>query len=221
MQTSWSPTARFLAGIGGAGLALYGAGRRGPLGLVTGLSGIGLVARGATNLEMRRLLGLGSQQPLLTVRKSLNVQAPPDRVFEFWSAIDAFPRFMANVREVRDLGGGRSRWTVAGPAGIAVEWEAVLTKQVPNEEIAWETVPGSLVEHTGRVLFLPNESGGTRMDVHLSYSPPAGAVGHAIAWLFGVNPKAEIDADLARVKAFLETREITHPTPGTDAQRLW
>jgi uncharacterized membrane protein len=221
MRSSWSPTARLLAGVSGTGLALYGVGRRGPVGLVTGVSGVGLVARGVTNLEMRRLLGLGARRPAVTVRKSLNVQAPVTRVYEFWSAIERFPSFMTNVRHVRDLGGGRSRWTVAGPAGIPVEWEAVITKRVANEELAWETVPGSTVEHSGRVLFLPNASGGTRIDVHLSYAPPAGAVGHGIAWLFGADPKAEIDADLTRMKTLLENQETTHPAPGSEAQRLW
>jgi uncharacterized membrane protein len=221
MQTEWSPAVRLLAGVAGAGLTLYGAGRRGLLGLVTGVSGLGLFARGATNLEVRRLLGLGAGRPAISVRKSLNVQAPLERVYEFWSDIERFPRFMANVREVRDLGAGRSRWTVAGPAGVPVEWEAVVTKRVANQELAWQTVPGSPVEHAGHVRLLPNASGGTRMDVHLSYTPSAGALGHGIAWVFGSDPKTEVDADLARMKTRLEAQETAHPTPGDDAQRLW
>jgi uncharacterized membrane protein len=39
------------------------------------------------------------------------------------------------------LGEGRYHWTVAGPAGIPVEWEAVITRQEPNELIEWESVP--------------------------------------------------------------------------------
>jgi uncharacterized membrane protein len=185
------------------------------------VSGLGLVARGATNLEMRRLLGLGAGRPAVNVRKSLNVQAPLEQVYEFWSDIERFPRFMANVREVRDLGEGRSRWTVAGPAGAPVEWEAVVTKRVANHQLAWKTVPGSTVEHAGHVRFLPNASGGTRIDVHLSYTPPAGALGHGVAWLFGSDPKTEMDADLARMKALLEAQETAHPAPGDEAQRLW
>jgi uncharacterized membrane protein len=221
MQTYWPPAVRLLAGVAGAGLTLYGAGRRGLPGLVTGVSGLGLLARGATNLEMRRLLGLGAGRHAVAMRKSLNVQAPPERVYELWSDIERFPRFMANVREVRDLGEGRSRWTVAGPAGAPVEWEAVVTKRVANQQLAWRTVPGSAVEHAGHVRFLPNASGGTRIDVHLSYAPPAGALGHGVAWLFGSDPKTEIDADLARMKALLEAQETAHPAPGDDAQRLW
>jgi uncharacterized membrane protein len=221
MQTSWPPAVRLLAGVAGAGLALYGAGRRGLLGLMTAVSGLSLVARSATNLEIPGLLGLGARRHAVAVRKSLNVQASLERVYEFWSDIERFPRFMTNVREVRDLGAGRSRWTVAGPAGVPVEWEAVVTKRVANQEFAWQTVPGSTVEHVGHVRFLPNASGGTRMDVHLSYAPPAGALGHGVAWLFGSDPKTEMDADLARMKTLLEAQETAHPTPGDNARRLW
>jgi uncharacterized membrane protein len=219
MQTSWSPAVRLLAGATGSGLALYGVGRRDLIGLVTGASGVGLLARGVTNLEMRHLLGIGTRRPVVTVRKSLNIQASPARVYEFWRDIERFPRFMGNVRDVRDLGGGRSRWTVAGPLGAPVQWEAVITTRVPNEELAWETVPGSIVEHSGRVLFMPNATGGTRMDIHLSYAPPAGAVGHGIAWLFGADPKAEIDADLARLKTSLEKQQSENPAPAIPGTR--
>jgi uncharacterized membrane protein len=188
---------------------------------MTAVSGLSLVARSATNLEIPRLLGLGARRHAVAVRKSLNVQASLERVYEFWSDIERFPRFMTNVREVRDLGAGRSRWTVAGPAGVPVEWEAVVTKRVANQEFAWQTVPGSTVEHAGHVRFLPNASGGTRMDVHLSYAPPAGALGHGVAWLFGSDPKTEMDADLARMKTLLEAQETAHPTPRDDARRLW
>ena len=71
------------------------------------------------------------------------------------------------------------------------------------------------------MLFLPNESGGTRIDVHLSYAPPAGAVGHGIVWLCGADPKAKIDVDLARVKTLLENQVSTDPAPGSQTQRLW
>ena len=38
----------------------------------------------------------------------------------------------------------------------------------------------------------------------MSYSPPAGVFGHALAWLFGSDPKTEMDEDLVRLKSLLE-----------------
>jgi uncharacterized membrane protein len=48
-------------------------------------------------------------------------------------------------------------------------------------------------------------NGGTRLDVEMSYSPPAGVLGHVVAKLFGADPKTELDEDLLRMKTFLET----------------
>jgi uncharacterized membrane protein len=39
----------------------------------------------------------------------------------------------------------------------------------------------------------------------MSYSPPAGVLGHVVAKLFGADPKTELDEDLLRMKTFLET----------------
>jgi uncharacterized membrane protein len=150
-------------------------------------------------------VGIGAGRPAIDIRKTLNIQAPVEQVFEFWQDFRRFSEFMSNVLEVRDLRAGRSHWTVAGPAGVPVNWEAVLTDRAANELLAWRTVPGSSVEHVGRVRFRPSRSGGTRLDITLSYTPPAGAVGHGIAVLFGADPKREMDADLARMKTLIET----------------
>lgn len=64
-----------------------------------------------------------------------------------------FPKIMAHIREVRETGDGRSHWTVAGPAGVPIEWDTEVTARVPNEVIAWRTLPGSLVGHDGIVRF--------------------------------------------------------------------
>ena len=56
----------------------------------------------------------------------------------------------------------------------------------------------------GIVQFLPGDDGGTRIDVHLSYNPPAGAVGHLVASLLGSDPKHAMDEDMVRLKSLLE-----------------
>ena len=71
--------------------------------------------------------------------------------------------------------------------------------------IAWKSVEGASVENAGIVRFDPNEDGSTRVEVKLSYNPPGGAVGHAVAALFGSDPETEMDEDLMRMKSFIET----------------
>ncbi|MGH8607197.1 MAG: hypothetical protein ACREX9_07220, partial [Gammaproteobacteria bacterium] len=55
------------------------------------------------------------------------------------------------ARSVREDGG--SHWTVTGPGGMSVEWDAVTTKLEQNRLLAWRTVPGAAVEHAGMIQF--------------------------------------------------------------------
>lgn len=217
MQEHWSPAARFAAGASGAALAVYGGKRRDALGAGVGAAGLLLLARGLTNLELKRLTGLGGGREAITIQKTLNVDAPLERVFGLWSDYETFPLFMSNVEEVRSIGDNRTHWKVAGPAGVPIEWDAVTTRLEPNQILAWKTEPGSVVDHAGLVKFEANEDGSTRIDVKLSYNPPAGAIGHGVAALLGVDPKADIDDDLMRMKNMLETGQVPHDTAQTHA----
>jgi uncharacterized membrane protein len=203
LQMEWSPTARLLIGLAGGTLGLVGLARAGLLGtLVTG-AGLTLLARAVTNLELKRLFGIGAGRQAVTVQKTIDVVAPIEEVFDFWSRYENFPRFMAHVREVRRIGPGRARWTVAGPGGVPIEWETIETQHVPNNIIAWKTVEGAVVAHAGTVQF-DQYPDATRIRVRMTWTPPAGAVGHAIASLLGSDPKRAMDKDLVRFKSLLE-----------------
>lgn len=210
LQKNWSPAARFAVGTAAGALLLYGARQTGIAGATAAIFGGGMLARALTNMELKRLLGIGASRRGIDVHKIINVSAPVEEVFSFWTNYENFPRFMANVREVQDIGNDRSRWIVAGPAGAPVEWTAEITNYVPNESIGWKTVPGSPIAHGGIVRFEPNPDGSTRVEVKLSYHPAAGAVGHAVAALFGADPESEIDADLMRMKSMIETGVPPH-----------
>ena len=62
-------------------------------------------------------------------------------------------------------------------------------------------------------------NGGTRVRVHLSYVPPGGAIGHAIAALLGADPKSEMDADLLRMKTMIETGHPPHDAARRETPR--
>jgi uncharacterized membrane protein len=208
-QENWTPAARLLVGAVGGGLALAGARRRDALGAAISLAGLALLSRGATNTELRRLLGGGGRRGI-DVQKAINIGAPLDDVFAFFTNYDNFPRFMSHVREVRDTGEGRSHWVVDGPAGVPVEWDAVVTRLEPNEVLAWKSVPGSVVKSAGVIRFGQNDDGTTRVDLKMTYNPPAGAIGHAASKLLRADPKKQLDDDLARAKTFLETGTPAH-----------
>jgi uncharacterized membrane protein len=205
MQMDWSPTSRLVAGTLGGSLALYGARKLNVFGTaVTGL-GTAILARALTNMEFKRLIGIGAGRRAIDVQKIINVAAPVEKVFSFWSNYQNFPRFMSHVREVQPIGNDRSRWVVAGPAGVPIAWTAVVTNYEPNRSIGWKTIAGSPIAHAGLIRFASNPDGTTRIDIRLTYNPVAGGLGHLIAGLFGADPKSEIDADLVRMKTMLES----------------
>jgi len=201
MQDNWSPSARVLVGAVGLALLLRG-------GLVSRLGGAVLLARAISNLEFAILFGFGDAQDGIEVHKTIHVHAPAEKVFEFWSHFENFPHFMSRVRDVH-LAGNRSHWVVRGPVGVDVEWTSEMVRSEPNSLIEWRSTPDSNVQHEGAVRFEP-EDGGTRVTVCLCYVPPAGAFGHAVAALFGADPKSEMDADLMRMKSMIETGKPSH-----------
>jgi uncharacterized membrane protein len=203
MQEHWAPAPRLLISAMGGGLAIYGVRRGDALGGLLGALGLGLLARGATNFKVERLLGLGAGRRAVDVQKTITIDAPVEEVFRFWSNVANFPRFMAHLREVRDLDNGRSHWVAEGPAGVPVSWDAVITRSEPNTVLAWRSEPGATVANAGTIRFESVE-GGTRVDIKLSYNPPAGALGHVVAKLFGADPKSELDDDLVRLKSLIE-----------------
>lgn len=74
MQENWSPTARLLAAVTGSALAGAGLKTRGALGAGMGLGGALLCARGVTNVELQRLLGIGGGRRAGELQKPINVE---------------------------------------------------------------------------------------------------------------------------------------------------
>jgi uncharacterized membrane protein len=198
--------------ISGLGAILFGAARRNVPGALMAGAGTALLARGLTNLDTKSMLGsLGNWE--IDLQKTILIAAPVARVYSTWANYENFPFFLSRVREVRDMGNGRSHWVVKGPAGTTVEWQAVITENIPNSVIAWKTEPGALVKHQGDVRF-DAEGDRTRVQIRFSYNPPGGAAGHSIAWLTGADPKHTLDQDLIRMKSFIETGIRPHDAAG-------
>jgi uncharacterized membrane protein len=65
------------------------------------------------------------------LQKTLDIDAPIKRVFQLWADYTNFPRVMLHVKEVKALGNGWSRWTMAGPARMPVEWDAGVSAYIP------------------------------------------------------------------------------------------
>jgi uncharacterized membrane protein len=211
MPGPWSPARRLLLGAAGGGLALYGAARRGRLGAALGSVGLGLLVRGLTDVPVGRLTGAERERSLNETRRAIHVDAPIEEVFSVWTDYQNLPRMFSRVRQVRDLGEGRSRWAIEGPAGASLECDAVLTRFEPGREVAWRTVREASVSDRAEVRFSPDAEGGTRVEMRLFYRPQAGAAGEAIT-LFGAGADGLLDDDLLRMKTLIETGRTPHDT---------
>jgi len=140
---------------------------------------------------------------------SITVKASPQEIAAMWHDVERFPTFMTHLKEVSVRGDGRSHWVATAPAGSEVEWDAEVTEDVPAERISWRSTEGASVPNTGTVRWIPAPGArGTEVHVDLTYEPPAGAAGAAIAELFGEEPNQQVRDDLRRFKQLLETGEI-------------
>jgi uncharacterized membrane protein len=144
------------------------------------------------------------------VGKTVTVNKPRQELYERWRDFTRFPDFMENVRDVRALEGGRSRWLIDAPAGTTVELVTRITEDRPGELIAWESEPDSQIETEGRVEFIEGPADrGTMVRLTMRYEPPAGLPGRIIAKLLQKEPSIQARRDLRRFKQLMETGEVT------------
>jgi uncharacterized membrane protein len=155
------------------------------------------------------------------VESSVVVDAPVERVYDYWHTLENLPYFMSNIEEVRPVGEGKTRWKVRGPLGAKLEFEAQTTQDQPNESLAWNTTGGN-VETSGQVRFKELGPESTRVEVVMNYwDPPAGQVGEVASRLVA-NPRVMLDQDLRNFKDIIEGRatpeEVQQRASAADVQ---
>jgi uncharacterized membrane protein len=192
-------------------------------GVALTLAGGALVRRGITGYcDIYRALGINNTntgepganatipyQQGVRVDRSITVNANREDVYAFWRNLDNLPRFMKYVRSVKVMDATNSHWIVDGPAGQKLEWDAEIINEIPNELLAWRSLPGASINNTGSVRFEHAAAGrGTRISISLQYDPPAGQLAVMFAKIFGKDADSEIDTDLHRFKNIIEAGEI-------------
>jgi uncharacterized membrane protein len=139
------------------------------------------------------------ERPMERLEESIEVEAPLQTVYNQWTQFEEFPRFMEGVESVRQIDDTHVRW-VAEIAGKRKEWDAEITHQTPDQEIAWIGLGDP--DNRGRVVFEPR-NGKTKVTLLLDYEPE-GAV-EQIGDVLGV-PRRRVRGDLERFKDFIESR---------------
>jgi len=185
-----------------AALATYGFKKGGLVGTAIGVVGAGL---GATEIAAVAGSPLAQSEPQ-DVRETIEVAASPEAAYALWSRFEDFPRFMRNVIEVRPTSANSWHWTVAGPLGQRVEWDARVVADVPGEVIAWRSTGGDL-DQRGEVRF-ERTARGTRVLAFMRIAMPAGPIGSIVARLTKSHPGTMVRQDLRRFKQLLEANEL-------------
>jgi len=205
---------RWLSSIGGSALATYGFRRSSWPGAALVVAGGYLVYRGLSgHCAGYQLLGVntaGNNQPVgIMVERVVTINKSAAELYEFWRNFENLPQFMTHLESVTTESNTRSHWVAKAPAGTTVAWDAEIVEERPNELIAWHSLPNADVDNAGMVQFKPAPADrGTEVRVKLEYNPPAGALGAAVARLFGEEPNQQVADDLRRFKQLMETGEI-------------
>ena len=152
--------------------------------------------------DTRRALG-GTRGTL--IRERIAIRAPIETLFSFWRNPSNLPLVIPFLQRVDRLDSARSHWTMAGPAGMPLEWDAEIINIVPFETIGWQSLPGSDVASAGSVHFRESLDGVTEVTVTMQYAPLAGKLGAAAAGLFGSDAAARVREALHEFKFAMES----------------
>ena len=134
------------------------------------------------------------------IEEGIEVQVPVRTAYNQWTQFEEFPKFMEGVKTVEQLSKERLHW-VAEVAGKEKDWNARITRQVPDEVLAWTSEGGTT--NNGTVIFKPAEGGGTKVELHLEFTPEdfQEQVGGALGFV-----SRQVEGDLKRFKEFIESR---------------
>ncbi len=135
------------------------------------------------------------------IEKSIEVLCPVRTVYNQWTQFEDFPRFMAGVKEIRQLDDTHLHWR-AEIWGKEKEWDAEITEQVPDQKISWRSTSGD-APNGGTVRFEPLAADRTRVKLTMEYVPQ-GAL-EKVADALGVLSK-RVQNTVEDFKQFIEKR---------------
>src|SRR5690606_38864849 len=132
-----------------------GRGDRGRLATATAVTaGVALIdVMAARRLGRAVARQAGTARRAIHVARTVTINRAPDVVYRFWRELENLPRFMTHRASVRAIDDRRSRWTVKGPAGSTVSWEAEICDDRPGELLSWRSVGAAEVPNAGTVWF--------------------------------------------------------------------
>ncbi len=134
------------------------------------------------------------------VEESVVVHVPVRTAYNQWTQFEDFPLFMKDVEQVEQLDDKRLHWKTS-MRGVTREWNAVITEQIPDARVAWESEDGA--RNAGVVTFHKLEDETTKIMLQLDFEPE-GALEHYADKVGVVEERAK--KDLASFRDFIEQR---------------
>jgi uncharacterized membrane protein len=138
----------------------------------------------------------------MKIEQSVVVDVPVEQAYNQWTQFEEYPQFMEDVKQVEQLSDTRLHW-VAEIGGERKEWYAAITRQVPDEVIAWESEGGA--ENNGTVVFTPINTQRTKIDLFIDVEPEG--IKEKVGTALGI-PDAAVRSDLEKFKQFIENRAV-------------
>ena len=182
---------------------------------VAGIAAVDLAD--ALRLSRRRHPTKVAEDGSLRVSAGVTVNRSAEDAYALWRDFSRLPAFMTHLESVSEDG---KHWTATAPGGGTVEWDAEIVDDVPAERLSWRSMPGADVDNAGTVAFGPAPGGrGTEVRVEISYDPPAGKLGNAVARLLGEEPRQQVTDDLRRFKQIMETGEVVRSPASPEGHR--
>jgi len=130
--------------------------------------------------------------------KSIDVNVPVRVAYNQWTQFESFPRFMMNVRDVKQLDATHLKWQ-AEIGGKVTEWTAQITRQEPDRLVAWRSTSG--VPNEGSVRFEALAPQITRVTLSMDYVPQDAL--ESVAAASGLVAR-RVEHDLEKFKELLE-----------------
>ncbi len=134
------------------------------------------------------------------VREQIDVDVPVRVAYNQWTQFESFPEFMDGIKQVHQIDDRHLHW-VADIAGKHEEWDAEITHQEPDKQIAWSSTSGA--RNAGAVKFQPLGPDRTQIELEMMTQPASATekVGDALGF-----DDMTIKKDLRKFKEFIESR---------------
>ena len=138
---------------------------------------------------------------MATVRESIEVEVPVSVAYNQWTQFEEFPQFMEGVESVRQVDDAHLHW-VAAIGGVRHEWDAEITRQEPDDVIAWRARDGKY--NSGEIRFEPLPDR-TRIHVEFTWDPEG--LKEELGSALGADSR-RVKGDLKRFKELVESRGV-------------